>query len=349
MAALAMVCDRSNAFTVTVGSVFYHGLIVAVGLTLTILILRRPPRPMKVNEEKPIDNQEELKARRRKFPYYLLDPRRRRPLIPDDRNPLLSKELQTGLLGRGSFAIRIFYSFMLFCIFVSFFTIVNSGFRILDHGRFVVWPVYIDTLFILVITPALIATAMAKEHEWGNLDMLRMTLLHPGKIVAGKFRAALYTVALPVAGALLGSLPLLFFSYAQAESWLGLASGLGNLLVCVIFVLCLTFAATVNSKRSIVGLMLGYAAGVSALILLPAVLFLSWMLFTGFNNMPDEIAGAILFTSPLAAQLFNIEEHRGQLIGSYWLFNNTVFLVLSSLLLFGTKYRFTRYLRWGAR
>jgi len=352
-ASLTYIGSGFYSLAALIGTIIYHGCIVFICLLKTLAILRRPPKPMRVETERPIDDQEILKARRRKFPYYLLDPRRRRPMIPDERNPLLSKELQTGLIGRGSYAVRIFYIFTLFSFMISIFSVVAIDFRVRSYGPFIGWPALIDTVFILILTPTLIATAMAKEYEWGNMDMLRMTLIKPGEIIAGKFRTALYTASLPVVGALLGLTPLMLYSYNISMTWAGLAGGLGNTVVSVIFVLCLTLFVTVRSRQSVSGLLLGYGASIGALVLLPAALMVLWMVLSGNQHPPESIEDAIFFSSPLTAQIQNLygipRYGETTLMTRYWLLNCVCFTVIAAALLHSAKKRFIQTLQWGER
>lgn len=352
VATLAMIGQGYYSMTATAIALVYHGAIVAIGLKLTLVILNRPARPMKIDAERPIDDQAQLKARRKQFPYYLLDPRRRRPMIPDGKNPVFSKELQTGLLGRGTFIVRIFYSFTIFCILVSVFYLEASDFRIRNYGPFAGWPVFIDTIFILIVTPTLIATALAKEHEWGNLDMLRMTLLDPGQIVSGKFRTALYTAFIPMGATVVGCMPLVYFAHRSSYTWAGLASGFGSMLASVLFLLSLTLLVAVRCKRGVTGLMLGYGAGIAAFVLLPGAFFF-WEVLATRGRGPDEYeAMAISFLSPILAQFANLstveEQKTESLLNLYWLANVGCFTAATALLVFLAKARFRRFLARGA-
>jgi hypothetical protein len=333
----------------------YHGVIILAGLKVTLGILKRPTEPMKVDQEKPIDNQAELEARRKSFPFYLIDPRRRRPTIPDGANPLYHKELQTGLLGKGTFGVRVFYGFTIFCLVVASFAVAGGDFGIRDLGSFVAWPLLIDTIVILILTPSLVAMAMSKEHEWSNLDMLRMTLLEPGQIVQGKFRTGLYTAMIPMLGAFLGSIPLAFFGWHSSEAWAAAVAGFGTLAVCVVYTLALTLAVTATCKRGLTALLLGYGTSIGALVLLPLVLlFLTAAvdtMVTGRASFSEEVVKLLSYSSPLSAQLVNIESsggyNRPELFNLYWLTNVTLFMGIALLLFRWAGRRFDRHLRHG--
>lgn len=248
----------------------YHGAISLVAILLTLAILRRPARTVNVNQETSIDDQVELKARRKRFPFYLLDPRRRRPLIPDGQNPVFAKELQTGFLSRGTFAIRVLYGATIFGFIVSLFAVGKFAFN-RNPEVMPLWCFLIDTIFVLIITPSLVATAMAKEWEWQNVDSLRTTLMRPREIIGGKFHAALRTAMLPVGGALIGSFPLVFFGYDSVSFWKMVGIGLAGMLLSVFYTLALSFWSTVTSRHSLVALVTSYATVIVAIGLLPPI------------------------------------------------------------------------------
>lgn len=338
-------------------SMCYQGAIIAVGLRMTLAILRRPTEPMKVDSEKPIDDQTVLQARRKSFPYYLIDPRRRRPVIPDAANPLYYKELQTGLLGKGTFGVRIFYGFTIFCLVVSIFALASSDFGIRNYSAFVAWPILIDTVLILILTPSLVAMGLSKEHEWGNLDMLRMTLLEPWQIIDGKFRTGLYTALLPMLGAVLGSLPLAVFGLTSLDAWASAMASFGSMVVCVLYTLALTLMVTSTCKRGLTALLLGYGTSIGALVLLPLALgfcLSALQIFTGDLFVLDETqAEALAYTSPLATQVMNISglrsyssDHAG-LFNLYWMTNCVVFISASLALIALAGRRFSRFLERG--
>jgi hypothetical protein len=355
MFALVVLAEGRLSVVILGANIFYQLAIIVVGLRIALSILRRPAEPMKVDQEKPIDDQTVLQARRKSFPYYLIDPRRRRAMIPDGSNPLYHKELQTGLLGKGTFSVRIFYGFTIFCLVVSIFAVVGGNFGIRDVAAFVGWPILIDTIVILILTPSLVAMGMSKEHEWGNLDMLRMTLLEPKQIINGKFRTGLYTALIPVSGAVLGSIPLGIFGWHSGDAWAAAFTGFGTMVVCVLYVLALTLMATATCKRGVSALLLGYGTSIGALVLFPLALFVMFQAARtysrNFNVVGEFEERLIAFTSPLAAQLTNLESpgyyNDTSMFNFYWI-ANALFFGLVTLALFRLAgRRLARHLQRG--
>lgn len=344
LAALVLIGDgRFPAGSLALG-VAFHTTIFLVALWLTLLVLRRPARPMRVQTERPIDDQALLKARRKKFPYYLLDPLRRRPMIPDGRNPLYFKERQTSLVGHGTWGIRIFYGVALISVAISLAYVVSADYSIDGGGAFVAFPMLANTVLVLLITPALVATSVAKEFEWGNMDMLHMTLLPPDQWISGKYRAALYACTIPMGAALVGSLPLLLFSLESPSTWAGLFCGTATMLVCVFYVLCLSLVAAVSCRRSITALLLAYGTSIFFLAVFPSLLvFAGEMRHPNYHTPDQEITA--LFASPLTAALANavqaMESYDPKpLFSPYWLSNTLLFAALIVFLRFLAQWRF---------
>ncbi len=343
---LRMASDSFAGLDTIVYALLYHGAIVAIGLGLTTLILRRPARPMKVNQEKPIDNQAQLAARRRQFPYYLLDPRRRRPLIPDGQNPVLSKELQTGILSKGGLAVRLTYGFTIFSFFISLTSIPSFSYN-RHAGEMVVWSLFLETLLILVVTPALVATSLPKEWEWNNIDSLRCTLLSPRTITTGKFKAALRTTSLLTCGAVLGNFGLLILAYDSLYFWVGAVVGLTFMVLCITYTLAVTFWAAAQCRNSLSGLLAGYAAAIVSLAIAPQWLMLCWSVIAGDFSFSRQERLLLYFASPLYT-FYGIIDSVGRqsvlLLLGYGTANLLVFGGISAGLLWWTHRRFTSLL-----
>ncbi len=330
-------------------ALIYHGGMALVCLYMTLLILRRPARPMQVNTEKIIDDQAELKARRKKFPYYLLDPRRRRAIIPDGKNPMLAKELATGLLARSTLAIRIFYGFTIFSFVVSLMSITNYMYGG-NADEMIGWSLFVSTILILFITPTLVATAMAKEWEWQNVDSLRCTLLTPREIALGKLRTALLTTMLPIGGTLLGNFPIVFFGYDSPAFWKSAAMMLCSMVVCIFYTLALSFWTTTRTRRSITALMYAYGISCITLIAPPFIAMMAYGSIFGNVRFDTNVELVFLFTSPIFgsfSSLFYGNRQVGDFIVTYWLLNCLTFSIIALLIVHRTLRNYNHAFREG--
>ena len=143
------------------------GLVLAGGaLLLTVVILERPKRTVRVRRTKIVDDVRVLEARRKNFPYYLIDPLRRRPMIADARNPVLVREVRSGVLRRMTVSIRLFYaSVATFCVIsivgplMMFGQIYAGNMATVVVRRILV----VESLLVLLACPMLLVNAFGKE------------------------------------------------------------------------------------------------------------------------------------------------------------------------------------------
>jgi ABC-type transport system involved in multi-copper enzyme maturation permease subunit len=229
-----------------------HMLLCLVCWCVTLRLLMRAPEPEKVESEKPIDDTALLQERRKTFPFYLLDPMRRKEMIEDGRNPMQVKELRWGLMGKETLMARIFYVIALasFALGISFLFIRRGVFY---------W--YSLQIFLVVfLTPVFLSNMFTKEHAHGNLDMLRVTLLKPKEIVLGKLFAAVLSL-LPFLGAMLvAGIPILIAAFAWFGQGFVCFQGLTTVLVCTLVSLAVSLLASVLTKRTTTALFTAYAA-----------------------------------------------------------------------------------------
>ncbi len=267
----------SAILTYVGGALLYQFMFCFVCLVVARIFLLRQPRPSKTESEKIIDSQAVLKMRRASFPFYLIDPLRRKKTIGDKSNPMRVRELQWGLFNRGTILVRIFYCVFPLCL-LSALDIAITRHWASAQGDIVVW-VVVEIVFLLFIAPALLANLNTKEHELGNIDMLNMTLLSSREIVTGKATAGLVTLLPLLAAALL---PGLVFLFAHPPDSAVLAVGNTTILVCMFASLSMTLFASVLVRRTSTALMLGYGLTFLVFAGLPLA---RWMTFANVNSL----------------------------------------------------------------
>ena len=300
----------------------YCAVTVLAGLLLAIvrLRLRRTPKPVNVTSRKPIDDLAILQARAKRFPYYILDPLRRKKAIEDHRNPLLVKELRCGFATRPTAAVRVFY--------VSFFVYTGIGiliswpplWRYSDFAESARISLVFQTLLTIMAGPALMANAFAGEREAGSIDMLRMTLLRPWQYVAGKAAAGIGAVAPLLLGLTCAMAPvLLLISEPRVDIPL-LLSGYATLYVCTWVSLCVGLYVSLHAKRTSASLMVSH--GVMAVIIggIPMLFAiwdsLNWGRLFGFSL--DEMMYISGTLSPIVSYCLCCEDiMSGRAVGVY--------------------------------
>jgi hypothetical protein len=295
---LAGIFDGSLGTGPFVRFLGYQGLITAAALAVTVYMIRRTPKARKVSSEKPIDDAAVLEARHKRFPYYLIDPRRRKKPIEDHRNPMMVRELRWGMLGRTTTLVRVFYA--------TFILLGASGlvmYRSADD-----W-MLIQFVMVAVIAPAFLATSLAKEYELGNMDMLRMTLLKPYQIVVGKLAAGAISVSPLLLGALAAGIPVSMMTVAYNKGIGLIVAGYMTLLVIALISLSVSLFASLLSRRTSVALILTYL--ITLLFFGGGWVLLEWAVPLGAQfgiprnawggNTPGGSDFPLTFLSPLSA------------------------------------------------
>ena len=302
------------------------GYQISVGLLFFLmarLILVRPPRPPKVALQKPIDDYRILEQRRKRFPYYLIDPLRRKKSIEDHRNPMLVKELRWGFLGRADRLIRMFYSVLILYLFVG----VPSVFFHDYSGNGETIPFMLTQMIVSILAiPPVLANSLPKEYEMGNMDFLRSTLLTPQQIVLGKVMAGTINLfPLLCASGCVGVLMVF-----MTKDYAYLFMGYGSLGACVILSLGMSMFASLSTRRTSTSLAFGYGLTIMLYLGIPLLfLMLTMWLLPGYLRQGD-FGRVIGFLSPISAYVmeypasYSTLTHTMPLFSQYWL-NNVVF------------------------
>ena len=340
--------------------ILYQSIFAAICFFLALRILRRPPEPAKVETRKPIDDVALLEARRKKFPFYLIDPLRRKESIDDLQNPMFVKELRWGTMGRTTMLIRVFYTsfivFLIACTFVLFNTIYGTGGE--DYNLSIFTLVMVQMCLTVTIAPALMANALTKEYEIGNMDMLRLTLLSPKEVVLGKLLAGAVCLSPLLLAAFLSGLPLLFVALFFRGAFAVLFTGYVTLLVCALVSLSLGLLASLLTRRTAASIVLSYFfsilvyGGLALLCLAVGQWLLPWPASRGSTSEAALFSAS--FLSPIAGYWANYMRHkyywgmRGatSLVNGYWFGNVVAFALLGRAII---RFCVARFARVGIR
>lgn len=305
-------------------------LIAVLLLVRATSALRRPPRPVYVNPYKPIDNPKLLRLRRRTFPFYLVDPLRRKPLIADHQSAIYRRDVQTSPFSQATFRIRTGYLYFLLTIPFSLpilFSTRGNGLPL----------VFMHTCVMSVLAPAMAATLMVREYEQENTDMLRMTLMSPREILLGKVQAGL-SFLLPM---LIASLPfscLPFFVSIRQGGFVEFAAAYVNLANTLFQVVTISLMATLLCRRTATALVAAYAATGFFLLLLPmGLLSLGGI---GLNSSHAYRSGLLemviaLYPSPVIFHYYSLSEGEGGSPHFTWVVNLIATAVSTAAIFFG--------------
>jgi ABC-type transport system involved in multi-copper enzyme maturation permease subunit len=271
MGTLSAIFESSFAgFKYVVWALLFHVVVTLIFLRLTLRVLRRPPKPLTVTGHKVIDDATVIQARRKKFPYYLIDPRKRKKPIEDGRNPMLVRELRWGLGQRASIMVRTFYCAFAVCLFIVLGAVVTtlgySG-NEFEEGMGVAFVLQIG--LILVVAPIFVASSLTKEREQGNLDMLRMTLLPPRSILMGKVAAGAVALSPLVFAVCVSSLMFFVGSKGDPGMLIMIAMGYVTLFVSIFLCLSLTLLASTYAVRTVTSIVSGYVVNIMVFVGIP--------------------------------------------------------------------------------
>jgi ABC-type transport system involved in multi-copper enzyme maturation permease subunit len=318
----------------------YQVVFITICARLTLQILRRPQEPIKVETRKPIDDPLVLEARRKTFPFYLIDPLRRKKQIDDQQNPMMVRELRWGLMNRGTILVRVCYS-----MFILYF-IMGSAMMYLERSYETIFPwLIIQMVLTVALIPALVGNLFTKEYELGNIDMLRMTLLQPRQIVLGKAVAGAVSVAPALIAAILAGLPALFLKLSSRE-WSLILTGYTTLFVCALVALALTVFASLLTRRTSTSLVLSYVFNAFVFVGLFAICIFVAEMLIGWRGTSQELGAAFAFTSPIGAFIYGVVETRWRGSSShtvYWASNVVMFTLLSAGLILLSVLGFERF------
>lgn len=287
-------------------NILYQFLAIALAYAAAFYFLRRPARPMRVQHERPIDDQAVLRDRRKTFPYYLVDPLRRAQSIPDDRNPMYYKELLSGFLGGNATRVRIFYVYLVLGMTALSipFAFNYSG----DNALLVGMALLLQTVVIALAVPVVVASVFTKEFESGGLDMLRMTMLRTAPVVLGKLFAVAITIAPMVLAMWVLAIPALLFTMPNMDVFVTLIAGLISMLVTIAYATGISAIATLFTRRMGAAIIASYLACFMILGGLPALaMFISDRLFgSAFSGGGSDLPIAASATlSPITANLYH--------------------------------------------
>jgi len=349
LATVATILDGDLSISGFWLSMLSQGVVAIVCFYLAVLSLYRVAEVPRVESHKPIDDPAVLKARRSQYPFYLIDPLRRKKPIEDGRNPMLVKEMRWGLINRGTVLARLTYSAVILYFLLGAGTFLESG----SYGTMYFW-LMSQIVVTVLVAPALLANALTKERELGNIDMLRMTLLTPRQVVLGKLISGALSITPLLLAAFVSAMEAALF--LKLHQWALMTAAYGTMIVCCWLCFVLSLLASLLTRRTASAVVFSY--------------FFSFMAFVGLAGVARVLASyaagpatgivrghvaqetvdqVCAFLSPISAFVLTAQPHRGfgrglsNPISLYWLSNIMVFALICLLLTYFLVRVFQRY------
>ena len=282
-------------------------VVAAMVLDSVLLVsVRRCRQPRPGDTRAAIGDPRELRQRRLRFPFYLIDPLRRRAHIPRWINPVFAKELRGKAYGGGVWVLRAAYLCFAVSLLLMWLVAGRLGQQSPDAVRTVA--VVFQLGLVALVVPALTAGAVTQERERSNLDLLRLTRVGAARFLAGKLMvAAVFLVFLAA-----GFAPLWYvFHFLRANTPREILLCWAILGAAMWFALMTGLAASAVARRTAVATAVAY--GVEALVVV-ATLFP--VVAPGRLALPT--AEAILAWNPVATALQVATAGQFQSWGELW-------------------------------
>lgn len=263
----------------------------------------------------------ELTRRKLSFPFYLIDPMRRRDCIPNWLNPIFAKELRSQAFGGGVWVFRAAMA----CFGLSMLMMIAVVGNLVGPTPNLIRGVALvfQLGLVVLIVPSLTAGAITQEQERGSLELLRMSRLGAFSILAGKLGVALLFVCFLLLGALPGWYAIHYLEINTTQEILQAWAVIGTTIV---FALTSGLFASAVSSRTPTATALTYALNflVAIATLLPLL---------AADQLSVPLREAILRLNPFAASLQVLTRGIFDELGILWLRHTTLALIASGIFL----------------
>lgn len=320
-------------------------LAIALGMRWKARASLLSSRPLKVADRRPvIDNVAILEARRKQFPYYLIDPLKRKPPLEDWHNPFLMRELRWGFLGRLPAMIRQFYLSLIGLGFLFAVVFVANISRV---GNAVMLMLVVEVALVLFAAVVVSSSVLAKEVETGNLDFVRSALVPSAGVFSGKVLSLMVSLAPMLTGILLVNLAFGWLTayYGDTVAAVALATGTLTILLNLLYTVavCLFVGTWVHSTSA--ALLAGFVAVLLAQFgpfVCGFIVFLLWE-WPGYGKAlhSPTLGFFVLLESELNITVFHRRVELTPFLRT-WVLQTGFYLVLSAVLYGGAWWAFQR-------
>ncbi|MEA2013047.1 MAG: hypothetical protein U9O87_08250, partial [Verrucomicrobiota bacterium] len=227
-------------------------------LTFSFFIFRKTTGQAGKNQEAYTGLEKTIK-RKLTFPFYLIDPLKRKKPIGRFRNPVFITELRSKLFGKPKFILRgLALSIIIsMCILLLVSTQYGDSLKA-DYVRMVA--VIFQIAMIALLAPAVSSGSITNELTSGTFLLLRTSTISSITVVTGKLKAAFLYVMI----FLVSSLPV-FLALAYLEStssYWRVGAWVGVLVIAAILFICagLFFSSICTKTEVATALSYGFAA-----------------------------------------------------------------------------------------
>jgi len=264
-----------------------------VCFTIFCLCVLRPPRPRRPHLEEAFADSRTTLRRRLAFPFYLIDPLRRKRPIGRWRNPVFVAEMRSRIFGRPKVILRALSAIVILSMLLLVLVAIQFASTLTPDAVRVVAIVF-QVGVVAFLAPAVCSGSITDERITGTLTLLRMTPLTVRAVVAGKLKAGLLYVMI----FLVSSVPvLLTLSYLEASAaYWRLGAWMGILILTAAAFVSMGLCASTMTPTTGAATAVSYV--VAALVCLGT---LSVLLFG--SRVSPTLTTAVLCLNPIAGAL----------------------------------------------
>ncbi|NLF16815.1 MAG: hypothetical protein GX595_06105 [Lentisphaerae bacterium] len=185
-----------------------------VCFSLFCLYVLRPRRPRRPPREGLVTDSRQALRRRLSFPFYLVDPLRRKRPIAGWRNPIYVAEMRSRIFGKPKVILRALSTIIVLSMLLLLLVAVQFA-STFEPGLVRIVAIIFQVGVVAFFAPAVCSGSITDERVSGTLTLLRLTPLRARTVVAGKLKAGLVYVMI----FLVSSVPvLLTLSYLESEA-----------------------------------------------------------------------------------------------------------------------------------
>ena len=214
-AAMTVVLTPESSFGVTISP--YHLYLLFSGLTAFFAFLvfyrniRRPPQSNRSARGKVYTEQKTFIKRKLTFPFYLLDPLRRKKPIGRWRNPVFVAEMRSKLFSNPQFVLRSISIILIISILLLLLVSVQFS-EFLDADMVRISAIIFQLGVVTLLAPGVSSSLITEEISCGTFQALRMTTISPMTVISGKLKATFFYAMICVCSGV-----LVFFTMAYLQ------------------------------------------------------------------------------------------------------------------------------------
>lgn len=170
------------------------GILAAVYLGIFCFYVLRPRRRQRAVSTQSYTDRGTAIRRKLMFPFYLIDPLKRKKPIGSWRNPIYVAEIRSRIFGKPKFIARALCACIVASMVLLLLTAMNFATALRPDDVRIVALIF-QVGVVAFFAPAVCAGSITDERTSGTLTMLRMTSVSVRTVVIGKLKAGLlYTL-----------------------------------------------------------------------------------------------------------------------------------------------------------